>query len=122
MSGPSTSSSTLESLFQTALQRYEAQTGEKLIDHPLAQQLEQCTSADFITEVLQDQARAFNEFRRVESKVMKPLKGVVHILYTLSTNTTLRKAIGLVRQIVHESIYFFRRCFYSHFPLRRPYP
>jgi hypothetical protein len=120
MSDPS--SSKLDSLFQAALQRYEEQTGEKLIDHPLAQELEQCISVESITAVLQKQAQAFSEFRRVESKVMKPLKGIVHILHTLSTNTVLRKAISLVRRIVPESIYFIRRCFYSHFPLRQPYP
>jgi len=118
MSDPS---STLESLFQAALQRYEKQTGEKLINHPLAEQLEQCNSVDSITEVLQKQGQAFKEFRRVESKVMKPLKGIVHILHMLSTNNTLRKAISLVRRIIPESIYLFRRCFYSHFPLRQPY-
>src|SRR6266567_270792 len=112
MSDPS--SSTLEPLFQAALQRYEQQTGEKLIDHPLAQKLEQCNSVESITEVLQEQAQAFKEFRRVESKVMKPLKGIVHILHTVSTNGTLRKAISLVRRAVPESISFFRRCFYSH--------
>jgi hypothetical protein len=118
MSDPSRS--TLQSLFQDALQRYEEQTGENLINHPLAQQLEQCNSVESITTVLQEQAQAFNEFRRV--KVMKPLKGIVHILHTLSTNKALCKAISLVRRIVPESIYFFRRCFYSHFPLRQPYP
>lgn len=73
MSDPS--SSTLESIFQAALERYEEHTREKLINHPLAQQLEQCNSVESITEVLQVQARAFNEFRRVESKVTKPLNG-----------------------------------------------
>jgi hypothetical protein len=120
MSDPS--SSTLESLFQAALQRYEEQTGEKLIDHPLAQQLEQCNSVESITEVLQKQAQASKKFRRVESKVMKPLKGIVNILHTVFTNGTVRKAISLVRRTVPESISFFRRCFYSHFPLRQPYP
>src|SRR5713101_7745013 len=109
-----------QSLFQTALERYEEQTGEKLISHPLVQKFEQCNSVESITAVLQEQAQAFNEFRRVENKLMKPLKRIVHILHTLSTNESLRKAISLVRRIVPESIYFFRRCFYSRFPLRQP--
>ena len=74
------SSSTLESLFQAALQGYEDQTGEKLINHPLAQKLEQCNSVESIIAVLQEQAQAFDEFRRVERKVMEPLKCIVHIL------------------------------------------
>jgi hypothetical protein len=115
------SSSILESLFQDALQGYEDQTGEKLIDHPLTQKLEQCTSAESITAVLQEHAQAFDEFRRVECKVVKPLKCIVHILHTLSTDKTLRKAISLVRRIVPESMDLFRLYFYSHFPLRHPY-
>ena len=52
----------LQSLFEAALHNYEEQTGMKLIDHPLARQLENCNSVESITEVLQEQARAFTEF------------------------------------------------------------
>jgi hypothetical protein len=117
MSDPS--HSTLQPLFQAALQKYEEQTRE-LINHPLAPQLEQCNSVESFTAVLQEQAQVFNEFRRVESKVMKPLKGIVHILHTLSRNETLRKAISLVCRIVPESIDFSRRSFCSLFPLQQP--
>ena len=54
--------SMLQSLFEAALHNYEEQTGMKLIDHPLARQLENCNSVESITEVLQEQARAFTEF------------------------------------------------------------
>ena len=106
--------SMLESLFEAALNNYEEQTGMKLIDHPLARQLENCNSIESITEVLQEQARAFNEFRRDDSKVMKPLKRVVHVVHALSTSIVCRVALAC--------IYFSRRYFYSHFPMRRQYP
>ena len=109
-------------LFEAALHDYEKQTGMKLIDHPLARQLETCSSVDSITAVIQEQARAFTEFRRDNGKVMKPLKRVVDVLHALSTSTILSEGISLVRRIALVGIYFSRRCFYSHSPLRRQYP
>ena len=106
--------SMLQSLFEAALHNYEEQTGMKLIDHPLARQLENCNSVESITEVLQEQARAFTEFRRDDSKVMKPLKRVVHVVHALSTS--------LVRGIEIVDIFLSRRCLYSHFHMRRQYP
>jgi hypothetical protein len=121
MSDPSGSGSTLQSLFDAALHDYEEQTGKKLIDHFLAKELEICNSVESITEVLQQQARAFTEFRRDNGKVMKLLKRVVHVLHALSSNTTLREGIGLVRRVALIGIYFSRRRFYRHYPLRRQY-
>jgi hypothetical protein len=80
------SGSMLQLHFDTALRDYEKQTGMKLIEHPLARQLENCNSVDSITAVLQEQARAFSEFRRDDDKLMKPLKRVVHVLHAISTN------------------------------------
>ena len=45
-------------LFDTALQSYEEQTGMRLIDHPLARQLDNCHSVDSVMDILQHQARA----------------------------------------------------------------
>lgn len=50
MSRPSASWS-LQVLFDVALQDYEKQTGTKLADHPLAEQLETCHSVDSITSI-----------------------------------------------------------------------
>ena len=80
-------------LFNSALQDYQIQTGNNLIDHPLAKQLESCDSAESITAILQEQAQIFREFRGDDGKFMKSLKCSVNILYTLS-NTT--EGIGLV--------------------------
>ena len=110
------SGSTLQSIFEAALERYETQTGMKLLDHPLARQLENCNSVESIAAVLQDQARDFTKFRRGDAKVMKPLKRVVHVLHALSTNTTLREAISLVRRVALVGVRFSRRFFYSRSP------
>ena len=95
MSRPSPSS-TFRSLFDVALQDYEKQTGTKLAHHALARQLEACDSVDSVTSFLQERAHAFHEFRGEDSKFMRSLKRVVHVLYTLSTNAALAESIGLV--------------------------
>lgn len=94
------SDSRIQSIFDTALQDYESQTGIKLIDHPLARLLENCHSVESITAIIQEQTRAFSEFRRDGGKVTKSLKYAVHVLHALSTSTTLDKVIGLVRLMV----------------------
>ena len=90
------SSLSFQLLFNAALQDYENQTGTKLDEHPLAEQLKSCDSIDSITSVLQEHARKFHEFRGEDGKIMKSLKCAVHVLYTLSTSTALGEGIGLV--------------------------
>ena len=95
MSQPSSSSS-FQSLFNAALKDYANKTGSNLDDNPLAIQLQSCDSVDSISSVLQDQARRFHEFRGEDGKIMKSLKSATHILYTLSTSTTLGEGVGIV--------------------------
>jgi hypothetical protein len=90
-------SSRFQALFESALQDYQRQTGTILADHPLAVQLQNCDSVDSVTTLLQEQARTFSEFRGSDGKIMKSLKRVVAVLYTLSASTALGEAIGLVR-------------------------
>ena len=99
------SSSRVQFLFEAALESYESQTGMKLIDHPLARQLEICNSVESFTAVLQEQARSFSQFRGDNGKVMRSLKSAVHVLHGLSTSTSLGEGIGLVRRM--ELMHFF---------------
>jgi len=89
-------SSRFRLLFESALQEYQTQTGTTLAAHPLAEKLQHCDSIESITTVLEEQARAFNEFRGGDGRVMKSLKTVVSVLHTLSVSTVLGEAIGLV--------------------------
>ena len=90
-------SSRFQLLFESALQEYQNQTGTSLASHPLAEKLQGCDSIESITTVLQEQARAFSEFRGGDGRVMKSLKTVVSVVYTLSVSTVLGEAVGLVR-------------------------
>ena len=91
-------SSRFRVLFESALQDYQKQTGTTLASHPLAEKLQNCDSAESVTALLQEQARAFTELRGGDGKIMKSLTTVVSVLYTLSASTTLGEAIGLVRR------------------------
>ena len=93
--GDQPQSSSFRALFESALQDYQLQTGTTLASHPLAEKLQRCDSVESITTVLQDQARAFSGFCGDNGRITKSLKGVVSVLYTLSTSTA---AVGLVRR------------------------
>ncbi|KAH8992857.1 hypothetical protein EDB86DRAFT_1424300 [Lactarius hatsudake] len=88
------SESNLRSLLETALREYEKKTGTKLLDNTLTIKLQSCNSADAISDVLQEQAQAFHEFRGNDGKVTRWLKRTVHILHTLSTSA-LGEGVGL---------------------------
>ncbi|KAH9979716.1 hypothetical protein BJV74DRAFT_857961 [Russula compacta] len=92
--GDQSSPSDFVLLFEAALQDYERQTGKKLVDHPLLEQLQNCDSVDSVIAVLQQQAQAFSEFRGSD-KIMKSLKATVSILCKLSTFADLGEAVTL---------------------------
>jgi fungal STAND N-terminal Goodbye domain len=81
-------------IFNAALRDYQNQTGNSLIDHPFAKQLESCDSVDSVIAILQEQAHVFGEFRGDDGKLIKSMKYSVNILYTLSMSA---QGIGLVR-------------------------
>ena len=94
--------SRFRAIFDSALQDYQSQTGTTLSSHPLAEKLQHCDSVESVTAVLREQARALSDFRGGEGRIMKSLKTVVSVLYTLSENFALGDTIGLVRQRRHR--------------------
>ena len=89
-------SSTLQSLFNTALQEYKDKTGNNLSDHPFAKQLQECNSAESISTILEEQARIFREFRD-HGKLINSLKRLADILCSPFITTVLGEGIGVVR-------------------------
>jgi hypothetical protein len=96
--------SSFQSLFDSALQDYQKRTKLRLLDHPLAKELEKCDSVDSITAVLQRKARDINQYRGDDGRIMKSVKCTVQVLCTLSTSTVLGECIGLVRPDVFVGI------------------
>jgi hypothetical protein len=84
------------SLFDAALEDFEKQTGASLARHPLAIKLDACKTVESINASLQEQAKAFRQFRGDDGKVTRCLKGVVRVLHKLSTTGVLGEGIGLV--------------------------
>jgi hypothetical protein len=88
-------SSPFQTLYESALQDYEIQTGIPLADHPLAHQLQNCQSVESVAALLQEQAQALNKFGESD-KIFKPLKGVVSALSGVSAIIALSQTVGMV--------------------------
>ncbi len=95
----STSSSNFKSILDTALSHalseYKKKTGNQLLDHPLATEVQRCDSVDAILAILQGQAEAFQEFRAGDQRLIKWISPMVDVLYTFSE--TLGGVAGMVR-------------------------
>jgi hypothetical protein len=91
-------SSVFESLFQSALEEHETETGINLIRHPFAFQLEHCNSVASITKALQEQAQPFQISRDGYSKVMALLEQTVQALHRISTAMVFVESPTLVCQ------------------------
>jgi hypothetical protein len=109
-------SSRFRTLFDSALQDYQSQTGTTLFKHPLAEKLQHCNSVESVTAVLQEQARGFNDFWGGEGRIMKSLETVVSVLYTLSENSAIAEGIGLVRRKTSST------CPKNLIPYSQPFP
>lgn len=100
--------SPLQSVFSAALIEYKKQTGKDIIEHPLSTRLVNCKSADDVLAVFQEQAQAFEHFRKGDWKVqlMRRLKPVVHVVLALSTGGVLGEGLGLVCRIILYNLRF----------------
>ena len=66
-----TLSSDFNSVLDAALSEYKKKTGKKLLDHPLATEVQRCDSLDAILAIFQGQAEAFQQFRAGDQRLMK---------------------------------------------------
>ena len=99
-------SSAFDSLIQSVLDDYQIQTGVDLQRHPLALQLDRCDSVQSLTEVLQQQAQTFHEFREANNRIITLLNHAAQALHRLSTPVVYAEGISLVR----ASCLFYSPC------------
>ena len=99
------SESTLQALFNAALQDFKDKTGIGLVDHPFAKRLETCQSVSSITEIFQEQAQGFRELRENNGKLMKALSSSVDVLCSPTISSALSQAIGLVVRPIHLLVF-----------------
>ena len=87
--GQLTPSENLKSILDPALSKaltdYKKKTGQDLLDHPLATQVQRCDSVDAIKAIFQRQAEEFQQFKDGDQKLMKWIIPVVDVLYKCST-------------------------------------
>ena len=81
-------------IFQTACDEYQRLTEHDLATHPLAAELDHCSSPDKILDVLKKHAQAFTRLRNGDERLLAWLDPIVHILFTFSQ--TVGEHIGLV--------------------------
>ena len=93
MSATTISSSNFQ-LVTKALADYAEQTGIDLTENPFADKLQRCDSAEDISTLLQDRAKAFKEYRDGNRKLINCLNPVVQFLHIFSG--TLGEALVLV--------------------------
>jgi len=108
----------LRTLFELALDDYQIKTKIPLMEHPLAQELDDCHSVESITTLLQDHARALGEFRG-RDRIIKSIKSTVSSLYKLSATAALGDGIGTVRQKTLMTIFHVFDVALQGFPLAK---
>ena len=101
----SSSSSNFQSVLNAALDAYEKTTKKKLLDHPLATQLQSCDSPTAILSVLQDLIQQFEQNRSGDARLRTWLEPTVNVLFAFSA--TLGEGVGLV---IHQSRYLVKIC------------
>ncbi|KAF8491836.1 hypothetical protein F5888DRAFT_1891996 [Russula emetica] len=89
----SSSSSNFQSVLNASLQAYDNKTKNKLLDHPLATQLQSCDSPNAVLTVLQDLVQQFDQRRTSDERLKNWLDSTVNVLYTFSD--TLGEGVGL---------------------------
>ena len=89
------SASNFQSIFSTALKAYERRTKTDILAHPLASQLQACTSPGSILAVLQGQANDLAQAQGGDERLTKWLNPTVNVL--LAFSNTLGSGISLVR-------------------------
>jgi hypothetical protein len=78
------SESCFEAIFQAALKSYQKQTKEDLFKHPLASELQSCSSTTAILAILQDQVREFDKSHSGDERLTKWLGPTVNVLFAFS--------------------------------------
>ena len=90
----SSSTQAFQTIFEKALKEYKKKTGKDLTTHPLAAEINGCTSPEAILAVLERKAGELNRSQSSDERLTKWLDPTVNILNALSA--TLGQGVGLV--------------------------
>ncbi|KAI9449709.1 hypothetical protein BJY52DRAFT_1227590 [Lactarius psammicola] len=84
MSPSPTPPSNLQPILDAALSEYKKKTGQGLLDHPIATELQRCDTVDAVLAILQDQARAFQQYKDGDQRLMKWIGPLTQVLFAFS--------------------------------------
>ena len=90
---PSTSAN-FRSIFIAAIKAYETKTKTDLLTHPLATQLQSCSTSSDILAVLHDRVNEFDKSRSHNERLSSWLNPTINVLYAFSS--TVGQGVGLV--------------------------
>ena len=88
------SSSNFQLVINNALEKYKKRTKNDLITHPLAAQLQSCSSPDAILAVLHQQVQELGQSRSSDERWSRWLDPTVNVIYALSS--TVAAGVSLV--------------------------
>jgi hypothetical protein len=111
------SPSNFQSILDASLQAYDNKTKNKLLDHPLANQLQSCDSPNAVISVLRDLIQQFDRRRISDERLKNWLNPTVNVLYKFSA--TLGDGVGLV-SLSSQSLYnLYSDCHLLEIPSRK---
>ena len=87
-------------MLDTALARYKKKTGDDLLAHWLAAELQTCKSVDAVLDILRDQAKAFE--RSGDRRLMKWIDTLVHVVHTFSDALGDGVSLVLIMNSIHD--------------------
>jgi len=90
-------------MLDAALAEYQRKTGNDLLAHWLAAELQSCESVDGVLNILRDQAKTVAPSGdQIDQRLMKWIGPLVHILHTFSD--TLGNGLSLVsiKNSIHD--------------------
>ncbi|KAI9431812.1 hypothetical protein H4582DRAFT_2062412 [Lactarius indigo] len=91
---PSSSTPNFHPIFEKALKEYKKKTGKEISTHPLAEEINGCSSIEAILTVLQGKANELNQSQTSDERLTKWLTPTVNVLDALSS--TLGEGVGTV--------------------------
>ncbi|KAI9434642.1 hypothetical protein H4582DRAFT_2130978, partial [Lactarius indigo] len=91
---PSSSIPNIHPIFEKALKEYKKKTGKEISTHPLAEEINGCSSTEAILTVLQGKANELNQSQTSDERLTKWLTPTVNVLDALSS--TLGEGVGTV--------------------------
>ncbi|KAH9178051.1 hypothetical protein EDB89DRAFT_2239757, partial [Lactarius sanguifluus] len=91
---PSSSTPNFHPIFEKALKEYKKKTGKEISTHPLAEEINGCSSIEAILTVLQGKANELNQSQSSDDRLTKWLTPTVNVLDALSA--TLGEGVGTV--------------------------